>query len=129
VIKFITNSILSLLFVISTGGVNIYHHYCGTRLVSSTIDFKPDNCCTGCKDCKTKLINVRVKTNYVSNHGFVDFKPKQIASPEHVFIPVDLFTASLLYNHYSDKEMWLKHPCLNPMHAGDQEAFLQIFRV
>ena len=54
--RIIINSIFSLILLITTSGFTISEHYCVDRLVSVSIDLKPESCCDmegGC--CHTKV--------------------------------------------------------------------------
>lgn len=129
-VKRLVHLFLAFLILVSTSGVTIYHHYCGQKLISTTIDVKPDDCCgSGCKDCRTDVINLKVKTKVIVTEASFTFKPVQTDLPDFSFVPVDLFTSSSIQSLSPESDIGVKHVKIKPLHAEDLEAFLQVFLV
>jgi len=130
VFKKIGHIALAMLLLVSTRGVTIYHHYCGERLISATIDVRPDDCCKGaCTDCQTNSVNLKVKTKFVSTYIPFDFKPKQITLPDLPIIPENLFHSYYMIGPRTEAGLGIKHIKIKPLLAEDSEAFLQVFLV
>jgi hypothetical protein len=64
-VKKICNIIIALLLVVSTSGITVYKHYCGSKLRKYSIIFEPTSCCKGpCKKCHTDGKLLKVKDNF-----------------------------------------------------------------
>ncbi len=126
----IVHIFLAFLILVSTGGVTIYHHYCGQKLISTTIDVKPDDCCnSGCEDCRTDVVNLKVKTKVIVTQASFTFKPVQTDLQEFSFVPVDLFISSNIQFLSAESDIGVKPVERTPLPAENQEAFLQVFLV
>ncbi len=71
-IRIITNTIVSLILLISTTGFTVSKHYCGNRLVSVTINHEPEPCCGTDSDC------CKSETDYYQLNTDIDI-PKSLS--------------------------------------------------
>jgi len=129
-VKRFAHIFLSVLLLVSTGGVTIYHHYCGQKLISTTIDVRPDDCCnSGCKDCRTDVVKLKIKAEVVVTNPSFTSKPVQTDLPDYSFVPVDLYISSNTQSLTLESDTGIKHVKTKPLHAEDRVAFLQVFLV
>lgn len=96
-LKKVGNFAIMILLVISTGGIPIYRHYCGTTEKSISVFSTPKACCNGhCDKCHNVFKFSKVSDSYktgtsVISQSFSDFVMIQSASF------VDLFDISNLF--------------------------------
>jgi hypothetical protein len=128
VLKRFTHIALAILLLVSTGGVTIYHHYCGKKLVSTTIDATPNDCCKGiCNHCRTEIVNLKVTSKFLSPQITVDFIPKSISIVGYSFIPVDLYPSANVFLPVANPDIGVNNCRIKPFLAENPEAFLQVF--
>jgi hypothetical protein len=94
----ISHIILSLILLISTMGLTIDKHYCGTRLVSVSIFDEPESCCDmtgGC--CHNDTETYKLSADYTVSQLNVDFTQAPLKIPA-----LEFFYVSLLDGRSSD---------------------------
>jgi hypothetical protein len=129
-LKRFTHITLAILLLVSTGGVTIYHHYCGKKLISTTIDAKPNDCCKGsCNHCRTEIVNLKVTTKFVSPQNTIDISLKSISIVDYSFIPVDLYLSANSFLPVTEPDIGVNHFRIKPLLTENPEAFLQVFLV
>jgi len=63
----IAHIILALFLLVSTTGVTLSMHYCGGKLVSTSINKEAKTCCDGTGGCcENKTVHFEVEDDYVS---------------------------------------------------------------
>ena len=78
----ISHIILSLILLVSTMGLTIEKHYCGTRLVSISILDEPDSCCDmtdGC--CHNDTETYKLSVDYTVSQLNMDFNKAPVDIP------------------------------------------------
>ncbi len=55
-----------MFLLVATTGITFSMHYCGGKLVSTSIFKEAKSCCGGMGCCKNKIIHYEVKDDYVS---------------------------------------------------------------
>ena len=88
----ISHIILSLILLVSTMGLTIDKHYCGTRLVSVSILNDTDPCCDpgdGC--CHDDSETYKLSVDYTLSQSDIDFNQAPIVLPALSFLYVPLF--------------------------------------
>jgi hypothetical protein len=66
---------LIVLLLLTTMGVTLTKHYCGSLLIEHTINVIPDNCCNGyCNDCHNESKLIKVTDNFESSDAKFNFK-------------------------------------------------------
>ena len=130
-LKKAVNIALMLLLLFGTTGFTITRHFCGNRLVQTSIFSTPENCCKGnCPGCRNEKINIRLNDQFVSNQAQINFTPGFKTLLEQHSLPVLLAysntpDAALLNNATGNQ--FIKPSRAKPLSAGNITAILQVF--
>ena len=95
-IKRILNIIIATILLISTNGIAISKHYCGTHLISLEINKEAKSCCgTTSNCCHTENAFYQVDDDYSSNIQY-----KEIINPQPLLAILNLFSFDLVDKKY-----------------------------
>jgi hypothetical protein len=122
--------LIILLLLLGTTGVTITRHYCGGRLVGTSLFSAPKHCCNGeCPMCHNEKIDLRITDNFQSTQSQVDFLAGFKTLLEHHSLPTLLAysTHSNFSFLYSQGDQCIKPWLINPTFAGHSTPFLQVF--
>ncbi|MDP2721831.1 MAG: hypothetical protein Q8O72_03645 [Bacteroidales bacterium] len=78
-LKKISHIFLALLIAVTSMGLTISTHYCGSTFESVSINSTPESCCEGpCNKCHNETITIKLQDDFsISSH---DFNFTQIAT-------------------------------------------------
>ncbi len=100
----LTHIIVMMLLLISTTGITLSMHYCGGRLVSTSIITEAKSCCgEDCGCCENKTHHYEVKENFVSSNIIQKINIAQL----NILIPVYFV---LDYNFLNTEERSFHEP-------------------
>ena len=92
-LKKISHIILTLLFLITSVGVTVSKHYCGSTLKSVSVIVAPEPCCEipdGC--CHDESITIKMENDFSITSLFVDFTPFAVELPSAIKLIQDEYT-------------------------------------
>ena len=101
-LRTITHIILSLVLLVSTAGVTIDRHYCGTRLVSVSLTGDTQSCCEpgdGC--CHNDIDTYKLEVDYTVSPFSIDFDQLAVEIPVQQFFNISLPDGSLTDTEFS----------------------------
>ncbi len=88
----ISHIIIALLLLVTTMGLTIDKHYCGTRLVSVSILNEADSCCDMTNDCcHDDTDTYKLDVDYILSLLNIDFNQAAIELPALSFCYLSLF--------------------------------------
>lgn len=123
-VKRIAHIFISLLLILATTGVTFTRHYCGGRLVSSSVFGDSHKCCgTHCNSCHTEVSNFKVADDFVASTFKIDH-PQQLTLDWLVTPSINLFSTEINLNFSVNKVLLNSSPPI----AENPSALLQIFR-
>ena len=113
----IKHIILALLLLVSTSGVAISKHYCGTNLKSVSILTTPESCCEGPAGCcHNENVEIEIKDNYSIasfNYDFSVFAVESSSLMELLQLNVSEFTPDFhIYSYLPEQRMQTRLSCL-----------------
>lgn len=82
--------ILSFILILTTAGMTITKHYCGSKLVSINIFTEPDKCCNNSDCCHNETVTVKI------NADIINLSP--VYSFETVSSSISFITAAIFNN-------------------------------
>ena len=92
----ITHIIISLVLLVSTTGITIDKHYCGSRLVSVSIAGDSEPCCdTGDACCHDDVDTYKLAVDYTVSTVSIDFDQPAVDIPVRPLFYVSLPDGSL----------------------------------
>jgi hypothetical protein len=114
--------IITLLLVTGTAGVTFTQHYCGNKLVATSVFVAPHTCCgTHCKACHNETISLKVMDTFIASSFQVEGADVLTIAgvlPSMYLMPVTGFSlTSNLSNQHAP-----------PLIFSNSTAFLQTFR-
>jgi hypothetical protein len=75
VFRKLTHSVFALFLLVSTTGITISMHYCGGKLVTTSIYKEAKSCCDGSKGCcENKTFRYEIKNDYLNPINFENIK-------------------------------------------------------
>jgi len=120
---------LIILLLVSTVGVTICKHYCGTSVVKQSINIAPAKCCKGnCPHCHNKSTQFKITDRFQCATNQFDFKSifaKLLNNSNHAF----LLLTSVFQNNNLDKIFCVRKICNNNSSPFNTTAKLQVFRL
>jgi len=123
--------LIAVLLIFATSGVTIYRHYCCGKLVNTSLYSTTRHCCeTNCPGCRNEIINLRIADQFESFQNRIDLKPSFNTLLEQHSLPTLLAFSTtphptLTFDTQGDHS--LKPYPNNPVHVGNNIAFLQVF--
>lgn len=73
---------LVILLLVTSTGVTIYTHYCGSTFQSVSIDKAPHSCCgEDCKDCHNESVTIKIHDDYSATAFTFDFHLFELELP------------------------------------------------
>jgi len=120
----ITHIVLALFLMVSTTGITFSMHYCGGKLVSTSINKEAKSCCDGTGGCcENKTLRFEVKEDFVS-----PVQVQNIGSVElHNLSPIILVLNFGLLNE-EDKANKVFFDSSSPPTVQTRLSLLQTFR-
>jgi hypothetical protein len=100
-VRKISHIVFSLVLVMTTAGMTITKHYCGSRLVSVNILSEPEKCCNNSNCCHNETITFKLDSdilNIVPDYSLRIFPSSFSPAPDLFFINNSLFS-DILLNH------------------------------
>ncbi len=130
VLRRIGHIVIVCLLVISTSGITINRHFCGTSLVKTTIGNHPPDCCgKPCKCCHDESISLKITDHFQLSR--VNFDPKDYSAGHLLIASLPSSIASFQFDVlFSNRDIFRIKPFrINPTFSGNAEALLQVFLV
>jgi hypothetical protein len=106
-IRKISHIVFSLVLVITTTGMTITKHYCGTRLVSVKIISEPEKCCDNSNCCHNETITIKLDSdilNEVPDYSLRIF-PSSFSPAQDLFFNNNSLFSDILLNHTSEGDI------------------------
>jgi hypothetical protein len=124
---------IMLLLLFGTTGVTITRHYCGNRLIQTSIYSTPHSCCNGhCSACHNESLKFRITDKFETSQFKVNFSVCFTNLLKEHSLPVILAysTSSVISNcNDAQRDHGVKPFLDQPLCAGHSLAFLQVFLV
>jgi hypothetical protein len=93
----IIHFILTCLFLVTTTGITLSKHYCGTEMISISINFEAEACCDDIDNsdcCRNETEHFQLKENFVGNVIDFHFQDSDTDILQQVVL-------ALIYNSFS----------------------------
>jgi hypothetical protein len=119
-----------LLFIVSTMGVTITKHYCGTHLINQTIYTTPYSCCKEhCNNCRNESKQIKVTDNFESTDAKFNFENSILKIFDHTKYAMTLLFGTI-QDSYTTNLFYKVKACANsPSIVENYTAILQVFRL
>lgn len=114
---------IAFLLLISTLGITINKHFCGNRLISSSIFSAPNSCCNGnCGKCHNESQNIRITDAFESSFMNV------IAENQFVCLQIFSFNRDFQVDYTRDIKNQFAND-ISPHPIKNTASLLQSFRL
>ena len=96
-VRKVSQIILSFILLLTTAGMTITEHYCGSNLVSVNILSEPDTCCDNSDCCHSETITVKLNADIINSSLTYLF---DLISSSVSLNPAAIFNNSLVLSTY-----------------------------
>lgn len=120
----LSHILIMITLILATAGVTVTKHYCGNRLVNTSLESEPKSCCgEHCNCCHNEAFSIKVTDEYVSS-AHLQVPDTNVFSLDWAVFPFLLsFTAIQASDHSEEYSSYTSPPLI----ADNPSAMLQVF--
>jgi hypothetical protein len=125
-----THICLIFLLLISTMGLTITKHYCGSHLINQTVNTIPDNCCKGqCNHCHNESKHIILSDNFENIDTQLNFLSKITKLPDISQYSITMFIGTI-HESFSSNLFYIAKTCASSRNVLENNStILQVFRL